>query len=68
MNEENLKVKAPKKDYLEADIAPKYESEIEKPRFVNKNVGETDQPHFVSIDKNEDVIIDNLAIYEEFIN
>ena len=58
--QENTKVKAPTKDYLEADSGAKYkeqtpEVEIEKPRFVNKNVGDSSEPHFKDINKNEDV-------------
>jgi hypothetical protein len=60
VNEENAKVRAPKKDYLESDLggkAAKEEVQIEKPRFVNKNVGDSEHPHFVDINKNEDVRI-----------
>lgn len=56
--EENEKVPAPKKDYLESDVQNKYKKEVEnveKPKFVNKNVN-SDQPHFVDMNKNEDVI------------
>lgn len=56
--EENEKIPAPKKDYLESDVQNKYKQveNVEKPRFVNKNVND-DQPHFVEINKNEDVKI-----------
>ncbi len=54
--EENAKVKAPAKDYLDADTKVKYkgegEPEIERPKFVTKH-GE--EPHFTEINKNEDV-------------
>jgi hypothetical protein len=56
--EDNKKIKAPTKDYLEADLnnnKPKVEVEIEKPKFVNKHVDDPEHPHFVNIDKNEDV-------------
>jgi len=57
--DENAKIKAPNKDYLEGDSKNKYkeetQSEIEKPKFVNKNV-EGNEPHFKEINKNEDVI------------
>jgi hypothetical protein len=57
--EENQKIKAPKKDYLEADIQskPKVEVEIEKPKFINKHIDDPEHPHFVNIDKNQDVTI-----------
>lgn len=60
-SEENTKVKAPTKDYLEADSKTKYKDEaaveIEKRVFVNKNVGDATEPHFKDINKNEDVNI-----------
>lgn len=58
--EENSKIKAPTKTYLEADVKNTYkedEPEIEKPKFVNRNVGDTNEPHFKDINKNEDVKI-----------
>lgn len=54
--EENSKIK-PTKNYLEADSKVKYkedEAEIEKPKFMNKNV-EGAEPHFKDLSKNEDV-------------
>ncbi len=55
--EENTKIKAPTKDYLDATTKNKYKEEstveIEKPKFLGKNEG--NEPHFRDINKNEDV-------------
>lgn len=74
-HEENLKVKAPRKDYLEGDANVKYkedqasEVEVEKPKFFNKAVGDTAQPHFVDINKNEDVrYLIYLVIHEKYVS
>jgi hypothetical protein len=58
VNEENQKVKAPKRDYLESEFGTgkgKEDPQMEKPRFVNKHVGDSSHPHFVDINKSEDV-------------
>jgi len=56
--EENSKIKITK-NYLEVDANIKYkepEPEIEKPKFLNKNVEtQSQEPHFKDINKNEDV-------------
>lgn len=53
--EENAKIK-PTKSYLEADVAKSYKEtpeEVSKPEFKS---GKTDnEPHFVDINKNDDV-------------
>jgi hypothetical protein len=55
--QENAKIKAPTKDYTQADSTTKYKesvaAEIEKPKFVGKNEG--NEPHFRDMNKNEDV-------------
>ncbi len=59
--EENTKIKAPTKDYLDATTKTKYKEEnaveIEKPKFLAKNDG--NEPHFRDINKNEDVKTNN---------
>ena len=65
--EENSKIKAPTKDYLEGDNKTKYKGEestieIEKPKFLSKNV-EGAEPHFKDITKNEDVSLLNKLIH-----
>jgi hypothetical protein len=60
VNEENQKIKAPKKDYLESDFGTRRAGEdlqIEKPKFTNRTVGDANEPHYVDINKNEDVMV-----------
>ena len=55
--QDNVRVKAPTRDYLDADSKTKYKDEqaveIEKPKFLGKNEGK--EPHFRDFNKNEDV-------------
>lgn len=65
LQEENAKIKAPKRDYTEIDFTKdKYNSErnkeqeknyLQKPQFVSKHVNE--EPRFVELEKDKDVKI-----------
>lgn len=65
LQEENSKIKAPKRDYTEIDLTrDKYVSErnkekdrnyLQKPHFVSKHTNE--EPRFVELEKDKDVKI-----------